>query len=64
MNKNLIKVFNQEKADELSSLGFKYVIETVNGKSVYSFFVSEEIINYINSKFDKKDFFLNNKLTF
>ncbi|POO87880.1 hypothetical protein [Clostridium sp. 3-3] len=64
MRENLIKVFNQAKADELSKLGFKYVSEIVNGKTVYSFFVSEEIMNYVNSKFNKKDFFLSNKLTF
>ena len=52
-NKNLIKVLNQDKAQELISLGFKYTTETMNGKTVHSFFMSEELINYININFLK-----------
>lgn len=63
-NKNLIKVLNQDKAQELISLGFKYTIETMNGKKVHSFFMSEELRKYINSNFSKQDFLLSNKLTF
>jgi hypothetical protein len=62
--KSMIKVLNQEKANQLAILGFKYVLETVNGESVCSFFMSEKIMDYINSNFDKKDFFLTNKITF
>lgn len=62
--KNLIKVLNPDKASELIGLGFKYTIETVNGKPIHSFFVSEELISYINCKFDKKDFLFSNKMTF
>ena len=63
-NKNLIKVLNQDKAQELIKLGFKYTTETMNGKTVHSFFMSEELRNYINSNFSKQDFLLSNKLTF
>ena len=63
-NKNLIKVLNQDKAQELISLGFKNTIETMNGKKVHSFFMSEELRKYINSNFSKQDFLLSNKLTF
>lgn len=63
-NKNLIKVLNQDKAQELINLGFKYTTETMNGKTVHSFFMSEELRNYINSNFSKQDFLLSNKLTF
>lgn len=63
-NKNLIKVLNQDKAQELINLGFKYTMETMNGKIVHSFFMSEELRNYINSNFSKQDFLLSNKLTF
>lgn len=63
-NKNLIKVLNQDKAQELISLGFKYTTETMNGKKVHSFFMSEELRKYINSNFSKQDFLLSNKLTF
>ncbi len=63
-HKNLIKVLNQDKAQELISLGFKYTTETMNGKKVHSFFMSEELRKYINSNFSKQDFLLSNKLTF
>lgn len=63
-NKNLIKVLNQDKAQELISLGYKYTTETMNGKKVHSFFMSEELRKYINSNFSKQDFLLSNKLTF
>lgn len=63
-NKNLIKVLNQEKAQELINLGFKYTTETMNGQKVHSFFMSEELRKYINSNFSKHDFLLSNKLTF
>jgi hypothetical protein len=62
--KNLIKVLNQEKAQELINLGFKYTTETMNGQKVHSFFMSEELRKYINSNFSKQDFLLSNKLTF
>lgn len=63
-NKNLIKVLNQDKAQELISLGFNHVKETVNDTTIYSFFMSEELRKYINSNFSKQDFLLSNKLTF
>lgn len=63
-NKNLIKVLNQDKAQELISLGFKYTTETMNGKKVHSFFMSEELRKCVNSNFSKQDFLLSNKLTF
>ena len=63
-NKNLIKVLNQDKAQELINLGFKYTTETANGKTICSFFMSEELRKYINSNFSKQDFLLSNKLTF
>ena len=63
-NKNFIKVLNQDKAQELINLGFKYTTETMNRKTIHSFFMSEELRNYINSNFSKQDFLLSNKLSF
>ena len=62
--KNFIKVFNQDKAQELVNLGFKYITETMNGQKVHCFFLSEELMEHINKNFSKKDFLLSNKLTF
>lgn len=64
MEKNLIKVFDSKKAKELVDLGFRYTLDSINGQSVYAFFVSEELLKYINSNFDSKDFFLDNMLHF
>ena len=63
-NKNFIKVLNQDKANQLIIKGFKYTTETMNGKTIHSFFVSEELLSYVNKNFDKRDFFLSNKMTF
>lgn len=64
MDENLIKVFDSKKAQELADLGFRYTLESINKETVYAFFVSEELLKYINSNFDAKDFFLDNMLHF
>ena len=64
MEKNLIKVFDSKKAEDLANLGFRYTLDSINGQSIYAFFVSEELLKYINSNFDSKDFFLDNMLHF
>ena len=64
MENKLLKIFNPEKANQLIQLGFKYVTETMNGYIVHSFLVTDELMDYVNSKFDGKDFFLCNRLTF
>ena len=64
MGGKLLKVFDNEKSNQLIQLGFKYVTETMNGYIIHSFLVTEELMDYVNSKFDGKDFFLCNRLTF
>ena len=64
MENNLIKVFDPEKAEELANLGFRYTLDSVNGESIYAFFVSEELLDYVNSNFESNDFFLHNMLHF
>ena len=64
MKENLIKVLNQDKAQMLIDLGFKYIKETMNQQTVHSFFVSEELLKYVNQNLDKHDFLLTNKMTF
>ena len=61
---NLIIVLNQEKAEELSNLGFKYITQTINNQIVYGFFISEEIMQYVTKHFAKADFLLHNRLIF
>lgn len=61
---NLIKVFDSKKAKELVDLGFRYTLDSINGKPIYAFFVFEDLLKYINSNFDAKDFFFDNMLRF
>lgn len=62
--RNLIKVFNPKKSNELADMGFKYILDSVNGQSVYAFFVSDELLEYVNSNFGANDFFNDNMLRF
>lgn len=64
MENKIIKVFDSKKAKELADLGFRYILDSINGQSVYAFFVSDDLLKYINSHFDSKDFFLDNMLRF
>ena len=64
MENKKIKVFDSKKAKELADLGFRYILDSINGQSVYAFFVSDDLLKYINSHFDSKDFFLDNMLRF
>ena len=64
MESKTIKVFDSKKANELADLGFRYILDSINGQSVYAFFVSDDLLKYINSHFDSKDFFLDNMLRF
>lgn len=64
MENKLIKIFNPDKAKELADLGFRYTLDSMNGQTIYAFFVSKKLLNYINSNFDSKDFFLDNMLHF
>lgn len=59
-----IKVLNPTKAQELIDQGFNYIIETVNGKIIHSFFVSKELLDYVCSRFSKEDYLLSNRLTY
>ena len=64
MENNLIKVFDSNKAQELADLGFRYTLDRINNQTVYAFFVSKELTDYLNSNFDSKDYFMNNTLHF
>lgn len=63
MNKTIL-VFDQDKAELLSSLGFKYIFDSVNGKKVHAFLFSEELMKYVNTHFSNSDFLLNKGLRF
>ena len=64
MENNLIKVFDSNKAKKSADLGFRYTLDRINNQTVYAFFVSIELTEYLNSNFDSKDYFMNNTLHF
>jgi len=64
MDKKLIKIFDSKKADELSKIGFKYMLENMGNNQAYVFCVSEELLSYLQSNFDSSSFLLENTLRF
>ena len=64
MENNLIKVFDPRKAKELADLGFRYTLDRINNQTVYAFFVSKKLMDYLYNNFDAKDYFMNNTLHF
>lgn len=64
MDKNLIKVFNSNQAEELRELGYEYMLENIGDVKAYVFCVSEELLSYLHNNFEKKDFLLENTLRF
>ena len=62
---NFITVSNPVKLEELKSAGFStYMTEKQNGQDVFVFAKTPELIEYLNSRFEKGDFFYTNKLHF
>lgn len=62
---NFIMVSNPTKLEELKFAGFStYMTEKRNGLDVFVFAKTPELIEYLNSRFEKGDFFCTNKLHF
>ena len=64
MENNLIKVFDSDKAKQLADLGFRYTLDRINNQTVYAFFMSKKLMDYMNSNFDTTEYFVNNTLHF
>ncbi|MBQ2396878.1 MAG: hypothetical protein II304_07600 [Bacteroidales bacterium] len=62
--KNFIKVVNPDVANNLVTLGFTYMTENLQGKTVYVFADSVDLRKYLQKNYSCKDFFINNKLCF
>lgn len=54
----IINVMSKSVADELLSLGFHYNTQKIDNKEIYSFIATDEIVNILNSKYDKGSFFM------
>lgn len=61
---NIIYVFDQDKAEFLQSLGFKYTERNIDGKKTYRFLGTEKLMESLNSKFDKSDFLVRKNMCF
>lgn len=57
-------IFNQNQADTLLSLGFKYTKRNVDNKEVFVFIQTNELIQELNSKFEKSSFILQKNVYF
>ncbi len=59
-----IKVLNPDKANELAKYGFKYTTETFEGKTLYVFPITNEIVKHMQNSFSSKDFFIDKTMNF
>ena len=59
-----IKVLNSDKANELAASGFKYTKEIFEGKTLYVFPITNEIVKHMQNSFSSKDFFIDKTMNF
>ena len=59
---NIVNILCKSKADELSALGFNYKEKNVQDEIVYEFVGTTDLIQTINGKFSKQDFFMSRTL--
>lgn len=57
-------ILNQNQADTLLSLGFRYVKRNINNKEVFVFIQTNELMKELNSKFEQGSFLLNSNVCF
>lgn len=57
-------ILNQNQADTLLSLGFKYTKRTIDNKEVFVFIQTNELMKELNSKFEQGSFFVNKTVCF
>lgn len=61
----VINVLDKSKADELEIMGFKYTTQRVSdGKQVYVFFNTPELMKILTEKFSKQDYYYGKTLNF
>ena len=59
-----IIIMDKTKADNLLSLGFKYITRNIDNKDVFVFIQTNELMQELNSKFEKGSFFIGQNLCF
>lgn len=59
-----IIILDKSKADILLTLGHQYSTQQINNTDVYVFIQTEELMQYIVSKFDKQSFVIKKNVCF
>ena len=59
-----VLILDQDKADMLQQLGFKYTKRSIDNKAVFVFIQTNELMQELNSKFEKSSFFMQKNLCF
>ena len=57
-------ILDKSQADILMSLGFKYIKRNIDNKEVFVFIQTNELMQELNSKFEKGSFLLQKNLCF
>lgn len=60
----LVKIFDIKKANRLLSSGFQYTTEIFNGKTIFVFIATDELLKNIQSNFANNEFFVDRTLNF
>lgn len=64
LNMGEILILNQDQADKLQQLGFKYTRRNIDNKEVFVFIQTNELMQELNSKFEQGSFLLQKNLCF
>lgn len=59
-----ILLLDQNKADILQSLGFKYTKRNIDNKEVFVFIQTNELMKSLSSNFEQGDFLISNTVKF
>ena len=59
-----IIIMDKTKADNLLSLGFKYITRNIDNKEVFVFIQTNELMQELNSKFEKGSFLVSKYANF
>ena len=59
-----VNIFSKETADKLSALGFNYNIQKTDKGNIYSFIASKELMELLNSEYEKSSFFMSKYYNF
>lgn len=59
-----VLLLDQNKADILQSLGFKYTKRNIDNKEVFVFIQTNELMKSLSSNFEQGDFLISNTVKF